>query len=107
MAGGVEEHPESRSRLELGFPGAELEHGLFGDVEVGHVEIDMGLLGVLGGRPHRRPVVVGALEGDGGPAIVHELRPFALVAPIVLQAPPGDGAVETGQGDAGRGSRGR
>ena len=52
VAGRVEEHPESRAGLELGFPGAELEHRLFGDIEVGHVKVDVGLLGVLGARPH-------------------------------------------------------
>ena len=53
------------------------KHGVLAGVEVGDVEVEVQLLGVLAPRPLRRTVIGDALEGDRRPGRAVELGPLA------------------------------
>ena len=67
MARGVEEDPERLTRLHLVLARAEAhDRGLAG-VQVGHLEVEVQLLGMLGARPLRWPVVRDRWKASGVP----------------------------------------
>ncbi len=75
MAGGVEEDAERLPGLVLRLGRPDRQHGLLAGVEVGYVEVEVQLLGMLAPWPVRWPVVVDALEGDRRPVRAVELGP--------------------------------
>ena len=85
MAGGVEEDAERLPGLVLRLGRPDRQHRLLTGIEVGHVEVEVQLLGMLAARPVRWPVVLDALEGDRRPVRAVELGPLASESAATVQ----------------------
>ena len=94
MPRGVEEDTKGRTRLKLGFAGAEGKHLLFGHVEITDVDVDVRLLWSFAARPLGRLVVRCELERERDTVVAAQLHPI-VVSTLDLLAR--DRAVERSQ----------
>ena len=91
----VEEDPKRVGVwLKLGFACTEHDDGSFTGVEIIDVEIEMGLLRMVGTRPDRRLMIGGELECQRRTTIAAELYPVTIVT---LHIPTGDTCIELGE----------
>ena len=95
MTAGVEENAKGRTRLHVGFAGAQGENLLLGRVEIIDVDVDVGLLWSFAARPHGGLMVGCELERERDTALAAQLHPI-IVSALDLQAR--DRGVEHGQG---------
>jgi hypothetical protein len=94
MTGRVEEDTKGRTRLKLGFAGAEGKHLLLGHVEITDVDVDVGLLGSFATRPLGRLMVRCELERECDTSVAPQLHPIVVSTFDLLAR---DGAVERSQ----------
>ena len=91
MPRGVEEDTKCRTRLDLGFAGAQGQHPLLGHVEITDVDVEVGLLWSFAARPLRRLMVRCELERECDTAVAAQLHPIVVNTFDLLAR---DGAVE-------------
>ena len=91
MPRGVEEDTKGRTRLNLGFAGAQGQHPLLGHVEITDVDVEVGLLWSFAARPLRRLMVRCELERECDTAVAAQLHPIVVNTFDLLAR---DGAVE-------------
>ena len=94
MTRGVEEDAKARAGLHLRFTRTQSENLLLGDVEVGDVEVEVGLLRPPAARPYGCLMVRCKLEGERHAAVAPQLYPLVVA---VFDLPARDRAVELGQ----------
>ena len=95
MTRGVEEDTKGRTRLNLGFAGAEGEHLLLGHVEITDVDVEVGLLWSFAARPLGWLVFRCELERECDTAIAAQLYPIVVNTLDLLAR---EGAIERSQG---------
>ena len=91
----VEIDPEGLAWLKICLQRPQSKHLLLTEIEIGHVEIKVSLLGLVIARPDRWFMIRRQLKGDRRSGVAAQFHPTAAV---VFHRPPRNGAVKGSQG---------
>ena len=70
MAGRIEKDPPLFIRLNLCLAGSERQHLTLSLIEILDGEVEVRLLGMIGTRPHRGPMIGSQLKCQGWPGLI-------------------------------------